>query len=233
MIGTKGLRGAFGFALSIFMTISGSALAELPKIGVPAAVRPSAHGTPPGGDARVLQVGLDLHADEEIVTGATGQTHLLFRDGSAISIGPNSSLRLDKFVYDPETKQGELVASVSKGLFRFVGGRISKKKAVLFKAPEATIGIRGGVAILEVNTQAQIDRAQSQGQNLPTVSATMLYGDQVFMQARGGRQDVTRPGFTVSLAATGGIMPPPTDQPGSVNPGSVRPGRPADGAGRR
>ncbi|MDE0944711.1 MAG: FecR domain-containing protein, partial [Alphaproteobacteria bacterium] len=184
------------------------AKAELPAIGVPAAVRPDALGTPPGGEERILQVGLDLIADERIDTGPTGQTHLLFVDGSAISIGPNSSLRLDKFVYDPRAKEGELVVSVSKGLFRFVGGKTSKKNTVLLKAPTAVIGIRGGVAIIQVNTPAQIQQAQNQGQALPPAAATMLFGEKVTMQSGSQTQTMTRPGFTVTQTKDGGVSTP-------------------------
>ena len=50
--------------LSTFSGLSSlPAQAELPSIGVPAAVRPDALGTPPGVDERILQVGIDLIAD--------------------------------------------------------------------------------------------------------------------------------------------------------------------------
>jgi len=202
-------RGGFGLGLMLItLMVGGPVQAELPKIGVPAAVRPDAHGTPPGLETHILQIGVDLHANEAIVTGPTGQTHLLFLDGSTISIGPNSELRLDKFVYDTETKKGELVASVSKGVFRFVGGRISKTRPVLFKAPNATIGIRGGVAIMEVNSPEQIARAQAQGRTLPPVTATMLFGDAVTMQTPTQLQRITKPGFQMSATGRGGVTPP-------------------------
>ena len=119
------------------------------EIGVTAAVRPQVHGTPPEQEARILNVGVDLFANERIVTGKRGQTHLLFVDGSSLSIGPEAELTLDRFVYDPETKTGDLVVSASKGLMRFVGGRLSKTKPVIFKTPTSTIGIRGGVAMMQ------------------------------------------------------------------------------------
>ena len=212
---TSGASGALsGAALSLCLIGAGSALADLPKIGVPAAVRPDAHGTPPGADQRILHVGLDLNANERIETGPTGQTHLLFVDGSTISVGPNSFLRLDKFVYDPDAKDGELVVSVSKGLFRFVGGRLSKNRAVIFKAPHAVIGIRGGVALLQINTPEQIAKARSNAGSktgappLQPVSATMLYGDEVYVQTPEQRQTMTRPGFTISINAKGVVTPP-------------------------
>lgn len=205
-LGRAVLGPVLGLGLGLLLAVP--AHAELPKIGVPAAVRPAAHGTPPGLDTHILTVGEDLHADEAIVTGPTGQTHLLFVDGSTISIGPNADLRLDKFVYDPDTKQGELVVSVSKGVFRFVGGRISKNRPVLFKAPNATIGIRGGVAIMEINTPKQVAQAKAQGQNLPPVVATMLYGDAVTMQTPTQLQTMTKPGFQMATTSQGGVTPP-------------------------
>jgi hypothetical protein len=193
------------FVAGIFLLSAFSLLSSVPA--------QAALGTPPGAEERILQVGLGLVADETISTGPTGQTHLLFVDGSTISIGPNSSLSLDKFVYDPKVKKGELVVSVSKGLFRFVGGRISKKTPVLFKSPTAVIGIRGGVAIVQVNSPAQIQQAQNRGQNLPPASATMLFGDQVTMRSGGQQQTMTRPGFTVTQTSGGGVSTPqPTTQ---------------------
>jgi len=199
------------------LVVAYPAMAELPKIGVPAAVRPDAHGTPPGADPRILNVGLDLQANELIVTGPTGQTHLLFRDGSTISIGPNASLHLDKFVYNPDTKEGELVVSVSKGLFRFVGGRISKTRPVLFKTPQAVIGIRGGVAIMEINTPQQIADARAQGQILHPATAHMLYGDQVTLKTPTQLQTLTQPGFSISQTADGGVSTPQKTPQGKLS----------------
>ena len=43
------------------------------EIGVTAAVRPQVHGTPPEQEARILNVGVDLFANERIVTGSAGR----------------------------------------------------------------------------------------------------------------------------------------------------------------
>ncbi len=41
---------------------------------------------------------------------------------------------------------GEMTISISKGVFRLVGGKISKNTPVVFKTPSATIAVRGGIA---------------------------------------------------------------------------------------
>ena len=172
--------------------------AQAREVGVTAAVRPDVLGMPPGLEDRILAVGVDLFADEVIRTSKRGQTHLLFIDGSSLSVGPNAELKLDRFVYDPETKTGDLVITASKGLMRFVGGRLSKKKPVLIKTPTAVIGIRGGVAMMQVGD----------GQTTPPTSVTMLFGDEVSMESNGQRQSMTRPGFQLTEQPGGGVNPP-------------------------
>ncbi len=110
-----------------------------------AAVNPAATGTPPAQDERVLTVGTNVFTQERIVTGERGQAQMLFLDESALTIGPNSDMVLDEFVYDPDAQTGSLVINATKGVFRLVGGKISKKNPVLLKTPTATIGIRGAL----------------------------------------------------------------------------------------
>ncbi len=86
----------------------------------------------------MLTVGTNVFTQERIVTGERGQTQMLFLDESALTIGPNSDMVLDEFVYDPDAQTGSLVINATKGVFRLVGGKISKKNPVLLKTPTAT-----------------------------------------------------------------------------------------------
>lgn len=166
------------------------------EIGVTAAVRPNVHGTPPDQETRILAIGTDLYAQENVVTSKQGQTHLLFVDGSTLSMGPGAELTLDRFVYDPKRKTGEIVVSASKGLLRFVGGRISKTRPVLIKTPTSVIGIRGGIALIQI------------GDADTPASVTMLYGQEAFMERNGLRQTIKRPGFRIVESQDGGIEQP-------------------------
>src|SRR5258705_2997756 len=78
---------------------------------------------------------------------------MLFLDGSALTVGPNSDVVLDEFVYDPSTETGKLAVSATRGVLRLVGGKISKTEPVTLRTPTATLGIRGGIAIYD-NGQA-------------------------------------------------------------------------------
>jgi hypothetical protein len=125
------------------------AAAAQDNVGVTAAVNPDATGTPPQRATRTLNVGLDMFKNERVTTGPEGKTQLLFIDGSALSIGPNSEVVLDEFVYDPKTETGKLAMTATKGVFRLVGGKLSKTEPVMLKTPTATIGIRGGIVTVE------------------------------------------------------------------------------------
>ena len=101
-----------------------------PQIGVTAALNPNATGTPPQSAPRVLEVGVNVFANERIATTAGGQAQMLFIDESAFTVGPNSDVVLDEFVFDPATGTGRLALTATKGVFRLVGGKISKKTPV-------------------------------------------------------------------------------------------------------
>jgi hypothetical protein len=171
-------------ALAALLAAASAAAAE-PEVGVAAAVNPQATGTPPGEASRVIEVGLDMVRDERVVTGGEGRTQMLFVDGSALTVGPDSDVTLDEFVYDPDAGTGKLAFSASRGLFRFVGGKISKSAAVTFRTPTALIGVRGGIAIIEVG---EVTRAQ------------FLFGERMTVEAEGVVREVGRPGFQVIAA---------------------------------
>ena len=164
------------------------------NIGVTSAVLPAARGTPPAEATRVLQVGADMVANERIVTDDGGKVHLLFLDGSALTIGPNSDLTLDEFVYDPVAKTGKIALSTTRGLFRLVGGKISKKTPITLKTPTATIGVRGGISMTAVTSAL--------------TQAVFLFGEALTATAQGQTQTALRPGSLIEVPAGGPPNPP-------------------------
>jgi hypothetical protein len=165
------------------------------RIGVTQATQNDPMGKPPGGVDRVLRVGTDVQANEIISTAADDRAHLVFLDGTTLTIGPSSQLTIDKFVYDPTTQKGELAVNATKGVFRVIGGRISKTSAITVTTPAATMGIRGGMAAFSVAT----------GGATITVS---LFGV-ITVTAGGVTQTMTVPGLQVSTN-TGGTPSAPT-----------------------
>ena len=71
------------------------------RVGVTAATEGAPVGRPPQAVERVLHVGIDVQANEQISTKENDRAQLLFIDGTALTVGPNAQLTIDKFVYRP------------------------------------------------------------------------------------------------------------------------------------
>ena len=117
--------------------ISTSAAAQQ-QIGTTKSVKPAAHGSVAG----TLSVGSGVHANETIGTDKAGVAGLRFRDESNLDVGPNSSVRLDRFIYDPNRGTGQVILDATKGSFRFSTGS-QNRGPVRVKTPYGTLGIRG------------------------------------------------------------------------------------------
>ena len=151
---TSRLAAAFG-ALMLWMAL-GVAVAppvsaggsERPVSGVLAAasgtvmVRPMAD---PEARAVGLEVGQKVFFGDEIITDGGVRAQILLRDGTTFSIGEGANLVLDEFVYDPQSGDGGIGVVIRKGAFRFVSGKIAKKKPQNMKvlAGSTAIAVRG------------------------------------------------------------------------------------------
>jgi hypothetical protein len=170
------------------------------KVGAAAAVNPDANGTPPGAPVRQIVIGQDIVHEERVVTGAAGQTQLLFLDQSSLALGPAADLTIDNFVYDPSTSAGRLAMSTTKGVLRYVGGALSKNEnAVTIKTPSGELGIRGGTFLLSQGPLGQLE-------------ALLLYGNGLRITPNCPGcipQLITRPGFYVSIPQPGAPAPAP------------------------
>lgn len=145
MPGSKETRLVLFLAVALSTTALPPA-AEAQDSGRVGAVNLDATGTPPGAGARVLSIGTNIIYKERILTSASGSAQIILPDTATLNVGRNSSIVIDEYVYDPNAGTGKMVASVSKGLMRFVGGQISHGAGVTVNTPVATLGIRGGVA---------------------------------------------------------------------------------------
>lgn len=121
-----GLRAAIIAALLALCLGLAAGNASAEKVGVAAAVNPDAYSSLSGATEKQLRIGKSIFYNERISTDASGVVQVLLVDGSTFTVGANSDLVIDRFVYDPRKKSGEVVATFSKGAMRFIGGKISK-----------------------------------------------------------------------------------------------------------
>ena len=165
------------------------------RVAITAAAEGDPLGRPPGESERVLLVGTDVQANEIITTSADARAHLVFLDGTTLTVGPSAQLTIEKFVYDPSSKKGELAINASKGVFRLIGGRISKTTPITVTTPSSTMGIRGGIMIFGVEATQ--------------TTSIFVFGTSMTVTAGGATQTVTQPGMQVNTSA-GSTPSPPT-----------------------
>jgi len=125
-------------ALAFVFALQSTASNAQSRIGSATSVNPEASGSVGG----TMSVGSGVHANETVKTGSSGQAGLRFNDQSNLSVGHSSTVRLDKFVYDPNKGTGSTAIEVTRGTFRFSTGAQNKGE-VKIKTPYGTLGTRG------------------------------------------------------------------------------------------
>lgn len=196
--------GSFGFGLLAAMAIGLQwASPSWARVGVTSVIDGQPKGLPPQGVERILNVGNDMQPNERVTTGANDKAYIVFLDGTSLAVGPNSVLTIDKFVYDPQRKTGELALNASRGVFRLVGGAISKNSEININTPSATMGIRGGIATFAVTASG-------------ATTANFLFGGSLTVTSQGVTQTTTQPGSQIRAPVGAPPTPPAAIPPGSL-----------------
>ena len=130
------------FTLSLTSGIAGlpatTSAAEGP-IGVTAVVRNTVSQLEP--QVTRIAKGDEVVRNEVVRTAADSDARFVFRDDTNLSLGPGSTLKLDRTVFD-DPKAGDIAIKLTQGAFRFVTGN-SNKEAYEISTPVATMGVRG------------------------------------------------------------------------------------------
>jgi hypothetical protein len=128
----------YALPLTILFALQATTSHAQEAIGKATSVVPQATGSHAGA----LSSGSSVYSKETIRTGQSGQADLQFKDNSNLKVGSNSSVHLDKFVYDPNKSTGAIAIQATRGTFRFVAGS-QGSGAVQIKTPYGTLGVRG------------------------------------------------------------------------------------------
>lgn len=115
------------------------------KVGLVVGLRGKASAQLPGQTRRTLALKGEVYKGDVIKTKSKGKLQIMFDDNTTITVGPRAKLTIDEFVYKPGDKNSKCEVSLSQGVFKALGGAISKVAPdnVKVKTPPATIGIRG------------------------------------------------------------------------------------------
>ena len=188
------------------------------RVGVAAAVKGEVEVARPGAVGKVIESGAPVYLGDTVSTNAQGQLQILLADQTTFTIGPNSSIVIDQFVYNPETQEGEVQATIAKGVFRFVSGKIAKKKPenMTVKFPVGSLGVRGTIVAGEVSANSTMAVLLGPGENnqADTPPGSFTLNNTVENQTRSSL--VTKAGFGSEIAGPDMIPETPFKVPDNV-----------------
>jgi hypothetical protein len=97
-------------------------------------------------------VGMAVQTSDQVLTGADGSAGLSFEDASLLSLGPSTSLSIDRFSFDTATYDGAFELSLAKGRLAVISGKIARhlQDAMKVKTPSSILGVRGNEFVVEV-----------------------------------------------------------------------------------
>jgi hypothetical protein len=98
-----------------------------------------------GGQKLPVHIGTRIQEGDVLVTGPAAALGIAFRDNSLLSMGPETVLTIDRFVFDPTSHQGSFESSLQRGTLSAVSGKIAKQTpdAMKVRTPVAILGVRG------------------------------------------------------------------------------------------
>ena len=98
------------------------------------------------------QVGQTVSETDGLRTGADGKIGVTLNDDTRLSLGPNSELKLERFMYTPADRGFGLVLRFVRGVSTYVSGRIAKlaPDSIRLETPAAIIGVRGTTLAINV-----------------------------------------------------------------------------------
>lgn len=108
-----------------------------------------------GGKEVIAEPGTPVHRGSLLRTGKQGSLGIMFQDNTRISIGPETEVTIDDYLYAPAKGELKLGASITKGTLHYVSGVIAKLRpeAVSVKTPTGTIGVRGTRFVTKVEPE--------------------------------------------------------------------------------
>ncbi len=147
-----GLR-RLGGALAIMLATTTPVFAQQPA--------PAGHIKVVSGSALIVRnnaavaarPGQPVFASDALRTGGDGSVGVTLVDDTRLSLGPNSEVRLERYVYAPAEGGIGMVLNFVRGVAAYVSGRIAKlaPDSIRLETPAAIVGVRGTTVAVRVD----------------------------------------------------------------------------------
>lgn len=177
---------AVAMAMAAALTVDNANAAEL--AGTVSRVRGDATALT-AGRARPLAQSAKIYVGDEIRTGQATRIEITMIDDTKLTLGDNSRLAIDSYVFSAKQNKGAGTVRVIEGVFRAATGKLAKVEGAPFqvKMPVATLGIRGTEFWGE--------------QRADNLLVALLGGKGVYLENQAGRVEITSLGHATRITA--------------------------------
>ena len=162
-------------SLAAALILTGQASAEAATVGQTVRVQAKSFQQT-DGPGFVLTESSAIYAGGLVYTKRFGSAQILLDDGTDLLISPNSSIRIDEFVYAGDGAGGTFSMSLVAGALRVISGRMAKPSYRVSTAV-AQIGVRGTRYWLDVDEPGILKIWVDEG----AVEARPVRSDEVFV----------------------------------------------------
>ena len=174
----------------VFLTIPNLSNANTDFIGVIGA----AVGEIKNQNNEILQNGSKIFFGDTIVSKKNANAQILFIDQTVLTLGEDTEMTIDEFIYDPKNNEGSFVSSVKSGTVKFITGQISKNNPedLEVKVPAGTLGARGTefIVLAGKNNQSTVVLLGPGPENtLGMIPGNLILSDGI------STIDITKPGY--------------------------------------
>ncbi len=147
----KPLSGILCFS---FFLLAGSlpCMAQIELVGIVKSVSGEVFLTSSQSTTRAIP-NMQINQGDYIKTGTKSSIGLIFTDDSVVSLGPNSEMSIQSFLFNPVDQELSFVVRMVQGTFSFITGQIAKlaPSKVKLVTPDATLGVRGTKFLVKID----------------------------------------------------------------------------------
>ena len=92
-----------------------------------------------------LETGSKIYFGDTIIVKSQSNAQILLLDETALTVGEESEITIDDFIYDPKSKVGKIVSNIKIGTVRIITGEISNQNPdnLEVNIPTGSVGARG------------------------------------------------------------------------------------------
>jgi hypothetical protein len=102
----------------------------------------------------VVKVGDAVFATDTLRTAADGKLGVTLQDDTRLSLGPNSEVNIDRYVYSPGEGGLGMVLKFVRGIAVYVSGRMAKlaPDSIRLETPTGIVGVRGTTVAIKIES---------------------------------------------------------------------------------